>query len=70
MSAVVVGCCFAAAGGRGCGLQFALRDGRPFAVRGAWGTIAKWAGPVPSNRPVPAPTNGSVHADGTIGFHG
>ena len=60
------------AGGRGCGLQFALHGGRVLAVWGAWAgsTIVKWAGPVPSARPVAVPRNGSVHSDGTIGFHG
>jgi hypothetical protein len=41
-------------------------------VSGSWknGLITTWVGPVSSNRPIPVPNNTTVHADGTVGFHG
>jgi hypothetical protein len=54
-----------------CSIHFVLRDGT-LAVWGKLegGHIARWLGPVPSKRPIRAPNNSSVHADGTVGYHG
>jgi hypothetical protein len=59
-------------GARGCGIQFILGDGETLTVWGAWrgAVIVSWAGPVRSTRPLHAPNNSHVHADGTVGFHG
>jgi hypothetical protein len=56
----------------GCSIVFVLHDGHVLAVSGAWarGAVAKWIGPVASNRVIPLPTNTTVHPDGTVGFHG
>ena len=58
--------------GTGCSIQFILRSGDTVTVFGSWksGAISTWDGPVPSNRPIPVPDNTTVHADGTVGFHG
>jgi hypothetical protein len=58
--------------GPGCTIQFVLSHGRTLAVWGAWrrGGVLRWSGPVASNRAIRVPENGSVHADGTVGFHG
>jgi hypothetical protein len=58
--------------GKGCAIQFILRDGRTLMVSGAWkdGLITRWVGPVASDRAIPVPDNATVHTDGTVGFHG
>jgi len=57
---------------RGCSIQFILRTGRTLALFGSWknGSITDWAGPIASTRRIPVPDNTTVHADGTVGFHG
>jgi hypothetical protein len=63
----------ASTGGPGCSIRFALGNGRTLAVWGAWqsgGRISCWSGPVESNRAIRFPRNSTVHADGTVGFHG
>ena len=58
--------------GAGCSIQFILPSGRTLAVWGSWtrGSISRWLGPVLSTRAIPVPDNTSVHADGSVGFHG
>jgi hypothetical protein len=57
---------------RGCSIQFILRNGRTLALFGSWkdGSITRWVGPIASTKPIPVPDNTTVHADGTVGFHG
>ena len=56
----------------GCGIDFILSSGKILAVSGPWSEagVQRWTGPVASNRQIPLPNNTSVHADGTVGFHG
>jgi hypothetical protein len=58
--------------GMGCGIQFILGTGRTLSVSGRWNgsSVAGWSRPVASPRPITVPNNSTVHADGTVGFHG